>query len=351
VSDLPGAFNVLRTMLSGKTVSNFELNQKDAEGNVIPEEVNAGPVIRDGRVVAGQGVMRDITERKRMERELLEKNQQLDAQNERLQALAGELTAQKQELVRKTTQVERANQLKSEFLANMSHELRTPLNVIIGFSELMSDGVPGEINREQKQCLTDILDSSQHLLKLINGVLDLSRIESGKMEFNQEKVALDGVIVSLTRTMMPILKQREQGLDVAVADGLPPVWADEGKRSQVLLNLVDNASKFSPDGGRLKIEAVRDGDWCLVSVIDNGIGIREEDRERIFEPFSRLDDPQSRSRSGTGLGLVLARQIIEQHGGHIWVESEYGRGSRFTFDLPRATASNRIRRRVRYERW
>ncbi len=351
VTELPKALKILKSVLSGKPINNFEINQFDANGKIIPVEINAGPVSRDGKIIAGQGVMRNITERKQMEQQLREKNEQLDAQNEELQTQAEELTAQKQELIEKTIAVERANQLKSEFLANMSHELRTPLNVIIGFSELMSDEVPGKINTEQKQCLADILDSSRHLLNLINGVLDLSKIESGKMEFKQEKVALGEIIASLSRTMLPILTPRKQSLDVTVEDGLPLVWADESKLAQVLLNLVDNASKFSPDGGKLRIEAVRDGDWCLVSVIDSGIGIREEDQERIFEPFSRLDDPQFRSRGGTGLGLTLARQIVELYGGRIWVESEYGQGSRFTFTLPRAVEANRIQRRVRYERW
>ncbi len=280
----------------------------------------------------------EITQRKRMEQELQEKNEWLDAQNEELQSQTEELKAQRQELIEKTQEVERANQLKSEFLANMSHELRTPLNVIIGFSELMADEVPGKINEEQRQCLSDVLNSSQHLLRLINGVLDLSRIESGKVELNMQSIALGEVISSLTRTMMPILTPRKQSLDIEIEEGLPLICADEGKLAQVLLNLVDNSSKFTPDGGKLKIEAVRDGDWCRVSVIDNGIGINKEDQERIFEPFSRLENPLVKERGGTGLGLALVKQIVERYGGLIWVESEYGKGSRFNFTVPLATS-------------
>jgi len=280
----------------------------------------------------------DITERKRAEQELQERNEQLDTQNEELQSLTEELVTQQQELIEKTMEVERANQLKSEFLANMSHELRTPLNVIIGFSELMSDEVPGKVNAEQRQCLNDVLTSSQHLLNLINGVLDLSRIESGKVEFKSENVALNKIIASLTRTMMPILTPRKQSLDVEIEEGLPLVYADEGKIAQVLLNLVDNASKFSPDGGKFKVEATRGGDWCQVSVIDNGIGIKKDDLERVFEPFSRLDNPLIKERGGTGLGLALVKQIVENYGGKIWVESEYGKGSHFNFTLPLATS-------------
>jgi len=268
---------------------------------------------------------------------LKEKNEQLDAQNEELQSQTEELMTQQQEIIEKTGEVERANQLKSEFLANMSHGLRTPLNVIIGFSELMRDEVPGKLNDEQRQCLEDVLGSSQHLLNLINKVLDLSKIESGKTKLNLTNLSLTEVIESLARTMLPILAPRQHSLDVEVEEGLPLVHADKAKVNEVLLNLLSNATRFTPDGGKLKIEAVREGDWCQVSVIDNGIGIKKEDQEQIFEPFYQLDNPLTKEKSGTGLGLVLAKQIIGKHGGQIWVESEYGKGSRFTFTLPLAT--------------
>ena len=139
--------------------------------------------------------------------------------------------------------------------------------------------------------------------------------------------------------MMPILTPRKQSLDVEIEEGLPLVYADEGKIAQVLLNLVENASKFTPDGCKLKVEAVTEGDWCRMSVIDNGIGIKKEDQERVFEPFARLDNPLVKERGGTGLGLAIVKQIIERHGGLIWVESKYGKGSRFIFTVPLATSS------------
>ncbi|MFC2005120.1 sensor histidine kinase, partial [Chloroflexota bacterium] len=149
-------------------------------------------------------------------------------------------------------------------------------------------------------------------------------------------IALNDVIASLTRTMMPILTPRKQSLDVETGEGLPLVYTNEGELAQVLFNLVNNASKFCPDGGKLKIEAVTEGDWCQVSVIDNGIGVKEKDQERVFEPFSRSDNRLSKERGGTGLGLALVKQIVERYGGRIWVQSEYGKGSRFTFTLPLA---------------
>ena len=263
---------------------------------------------------------------------LQEKNHQLEVQNK-------ELLRRQQELVDKTREAEEASRLKSEFLANMSHELRTPLNVIIGFSELMLDAVPGPVNNKQKQCLGDILDSSKHLLGLINELLDLSKIESGKMVLNLKSIALTAVIASSYNTIMAILTPKKQNLDVKIAEGLPRVYADEPRIRQVLLNLISNSAKFTPDGGKLKVEVVKKGDWCQVSVVDNGIGIKKEDQKRIFEPFCQLDNPLAKPKSGTGLGLAVAKQIIEKHGGRIWVESEYEKGSRFIFTLPLVAAA------------
>jgi signal transduction histidine kinase len=236
----------------------------------------------------------------------------------------------------KNVQLEEANRAKSEFLARMSHELRTPLNVIIGFSELMLDGITGKVNREQRQCLNDILGSGRHLLGLINDILDLSKIESGKMELKLRKIALPRVIESIKSEIAPMLVAKKQTLEISVEEGLPPVRADKAKVRQVLLNLLSNSIKFTPDGGKLKVEAVREDSWCRVSVIDNGVGIRKEDQEKIFEPFSQLDNSLTGEEKGTGLGLTIAKQIVEKHGGRIWVESEYGKGSKFSFTLPLA---------------
>ncbi len=266
-------------------------------------------------------------------RALQEKARQLAAQNE-------ELVAQQQALTEKTREAEEANQLKSEFLARMSHELRTPLNAVIGFSELTLDEVPGTLNEEQRQCLEDILSAGQHLLQLVNEVLDISTIESGKTEFRPTYLVLIDVVKWLRKTMVPILKPRKQSLDVVIEEELPRVYADESKLRQVLLNLVSNAAKFRPDGSKIRVEVIKKGNWCQVSVIDSGIGIKEEDQKRIFEPFYRVDTLSHKEEQGTGLGLAVVRRIVEKHGGQVWVESEYGKGSTFRFTLPIDTTTS-----------
>jgi PAS domain S-box-containing protein len=308
----------------GKITKELRFRKRDGT-EIVVSDTKVAVKGDDGRILYFDGIIEDITERKRMEEDLQEKNRQL--------------VKQQQELMEKTRELEAASQAKSEFLAHMSHELRTPLNVIIGFSELMLDGVPGEINKEQRQCLDDVLSSGKNLLDLINDVLDLSKVESGKIKLRLADITLTEVLEGLKRTMTPILAPRKQSLDIEVEKGLPPVHADKGKLRQVLLNLLGNATKFTPDGGKLKIEAVTKDHSCQVSVVDNGIGIKKEDQERIFEPFLQLDNPLTMEKGGAGLGLALTKQIIEKHGGQIWVESEYGKGSRFTFTLPLAATS------------
>jgi len=253
-----------------------------------------------------------------------------------------ELTEQLKEKVIELEQaniaLEEASRHKSRFLAGVSHELRTPLNAIIGFSELLLDGVPGEINEEQREFLADILTNGQHLLNLINDILDLSKVEAGKMEFELEAVDLGEAITEAVETIRPALDDKKHRLEVSLEPGLPPVCADRNRLRQVLLNLLSNAIKFTPPGGEIGIEAVREGDCCRVSVVDNGIGIRKQDQARIFEAFAQAKAPDGQTVQGTGLGLTLCRQFVQRMGGRIWVESKYGKGSRFSFTLPLALA-------------
>jgi signal transduction histidine kinase len=231
-------------------------------------------------------------------------------------------------------EAEEANFLKSQFLANMSHELRTPLNAIINFAYLMSLGVDGPLTAEQQDMLNRVGDSGRHLLGLINDILDLAKIESGRIDLFLEKVYLPEVIHGVMSTAVGLTRGKPIALHTAVPDDLPLVQADRTRVRQVLLNLVSNAAKFTEEGD-ITVRASSDGEqWVTVSVTDTGIGIRPDDIPRAFSEFVQLDGHMARRTGGTGLGLPIARKFIEMHGGQIWVESEPGKGSTFYFTLP-----------------
>jgi signal transduction histidine kinase len=258
------------------------------------------------------------------------RQQRLSRENKRL---VDDLQRSNKMLFEANSQLRAATEAKSAFLAHMSHELRTPLNAIIGFSDLLLGGVAGKINNKQRQCLEDILSSGKHLLSLINDVLDLSKVEAGKMDIRPESLRLADVVDDAITTVKPMLDDSRHELAINIAEDLPPVYGDRNRLKQILLNLLSNAIKFTPDGGKLALETSREGEVCRVSVADNGIGIKKEDQTCIFEPFTQLDTLPGERKQGTGLGLALCKQLIELLGGKIWVESEYGKGSRFSFTI------------------
>jgi GAF domain-containing protein len=238
------------------------------------------------------------------------------------------------EIEEKSRQIEAANRHKSEFLANMSHELRTPLNAIIGFSEVLGERLFGELNEKQAEYTEDILTSGRHLLSLINEILDLSKVEAGRMEL--ELAAFDlPLAIDNARTFVRERATRHGiTLDVAVDERLGEFFGDERKIKQILLNLLSNAVKFTPEGGRIGIEARQADGSVEISVSDTGVGIAPEDQPKIFEEFRQVGSDYAHKIEGTGLGLTLAKKFVELHGGKIWVTSEVGKGSTFSFTLP-----------------
>jgi signal transduction histidine kinase len=180
------------------------------------------------------------------------------------------------------------------------------------------------------------LSSGKHLLSLINDILDLSKVEAGKIDIRPESLRLADVVDDAVTTVKTMLNDSRHGLAISIAEDLPAVYGDRNRLKQILLNLLSNAIKFTPDGGKLRLETSRKGNVCQVSMVDNGIGIRREDQASIFEPFIQLDTQRGEKKQGTGLGLALTRQLVELLGGKIWVESEYGKGSRFSFTIPLA---------------
>jgi two-component system, NtrC family, sensor kinase len=238
------------------------------------------------------------------------------------------------EIEDKSRQIEAANRHKSEFLANMSHELRTPLNAIIGFSEVLQERLFGELNEKQAEYTDDILTSGRHLLSLINEILDLSKVEAGRMELELATFDLPLAIDNARTFVRERAVKHGINLDVTIDERLGDFVGDERKIKQILLNLLSNAVKFTPEGGRIGISARQTDGSVEISVTDTGIGIAPEDQPKIFEEFRQVGSDYAHKTEGTGLGLTLAKKFVERHGGKIWVESEVGKGSKFTFTLP-----------------
>ncbi len=305
----------IKLVLSEKKITDYELTARARDGNETVVSFNATTFYdRDRKLQGVFAAARDVTERKRLDQVLQEKN--LELENARSIA-------------------EKSNLSKSDFLANMSHELRTPLNSVIGFSEVLQDQLFGPINEKQQEYVKNILTSGRHLLSLINDILDLSKVESGKMELELSEFSLRE---SLNSSLMMLKEKALKGgislnMELAPPDDLRIV-ADQRKLKQIMFNLVSNAVKFTPAGGEVSVNAVKHGDCIEISVTDSGIGIREEDISKLFHPFTQLESVYTKEYEGTGLGLALNRHLVELHNGKIWVKSEFGKGSRFSFTIP-----------------
>jgi PAS domain S-box-containing protein len=310
----------IKQVLSEKQVTNYELTSRARDGKETVVSINATTFYdRDRKLQGVFAAARDVTERKRLDQVLLEKNVELESAR---------------------SAAEKTNLAKSDFLANMSHELRTPLNSVIGFSEVLQDQMFGPINEKQQEYVNNILTSGRHLLSLINDILDLSKVESGKMEIEPSAFSLRE---SLDASMMMLREKALKGGIELHLDLVPEadvrIVADQRKLKQILFNLLSNALKFTHAAGTVDVSAVRDGDFIEITVADTGIGIKEEDIRRLFQPFTQLESVYTKGFEGTGLGLALTRQLVELHGGRIWVKSEFGKGSRFSFTIPLTQAT------------
>jgi PAS domain S-box-containing protein len=283
----------------------LDLFGRRKDGREFAAEISLSPIVTDAGTLVTAAI-RDVTERKR----------DMETQNRRM---------------------EEANRLKSEFLANMSHELRTPLNAIIGFSKLLHTGKAGPLSATQTEYLGDILSSSEHLLQLINDVLDLAKIESGRTEMHVEEVALSRIAGEVRDILRGLAAEKRVRLNVQVSSELGPVRVDARLLKQVLYNFLSNAIKFTPENGNVTMRIVPEGDERFtVLVEDSGIGIKPEDMSRLFVEFQQLDAGSAKHYPGTGLGLALTKRIVEAQGGTVGVRSEVGAGSTFLATLPRS---------------
>jgi signal transduction histidine kinase len=288
----------------------------------------AVPMVREGRLIGCLGVTRN--QPGEFPAETIELLRTFATQS----ALAIQNARLFHEIEDKSRQLEAASRHKSEFLANMSHELRTPLNAVIGFSEVLLQRMFGDLNDKQDEYLKDIYASGQHLLSLINDILDLSKIEAGRMELDLSRFDVPSAIGNALTLVRERASRQFVTLRSAVDDGIGEITADERKFKQILLNLLSNAVKFTPEGGRVDVRASRRNGAVEIAVADTGIGIAPEDHTAVFEEFRQLGRDYTKKAEGTGLGLALTRKFVELHGGSIRLESEPGGGSTFTFTLP-----------------
>jgi two-component system, sensor histidine kinase and response regulator len=270
----------------------------------------------------------------RMNADLEEKQTRLLQMAGELEKKVEELAAANQELEVRGREIERATQMKSKFLANMSHDLRTPLNAIVGFSGLLEDQTAGELNDKQKRFVNHIKQGADHLLQLINDILDLSKIEAGQLEIRCEDFRIQDAMPEVLSIIRPLAMAKK----IEIHEDMPaqqPVYADRVRFKQVLYNLLSNAVKFTPQAGRIAIDCVDDGKQVRISVADTGVGIRREDQKLVFDEFRQIGDiGQDPANRGTGLGLAITKRLVEQQGGAITLESELGKGSCFSFTLP-----------------
>lgn len=295
--------------------SGLELHARRRDGSLFPVEISLSPIQTEtGMHVTA--VIRDVTDRKRAEQEVRKLQLQY----------TGELEARNRE-------VERANRLKSEFLASMSHELRTPLHTIIGFAELLEESTKGSLNDAQQRFLAHINRDSEHLLELINDVLDLSKIEAGQLVLKREVYSLNRSLAEALDAIRPAAAAREISLEQR-RPGHSMVDADPLRVREMLYNLLSNAVKFTPEGGKVWIETSEDAGFVRITVGDSGVGIPPEEQENIFDKFYQVGNTTRGVREGTGLGLSITKELVQLHGGWMEVDSSPGRGSRFTFTLP-----------------
>jgi signal transduction histidine kinase len=310
-------------------------NAEEAEGYAPKEAVLAAgirallavPMLREGHVIGGLVVTRNAPGP--FPAETIELLKSFAGQS----ALAIHNAKLFEDLERQGRELAEASRHKSEFLANMSHELRTPLNAVLGYAELIQDGIYGEVSAKLQGVLERIQQNGRHLLGLINDVLDLSKIEAGQLTLAPADYSMRELVLDVASATEALAAEKKLALEVDAPPDLPRGRGDERRLTQVLMNLVSNAIKFT-DAGSVSIRARLEDGSLQVSVTDTGVGVAPEDQARIFEEFQQVDASSTRKKGGTGLGLAIAKRIVELHGGRIWVESTPGQGSTFAFTLP-----------------
>jgi PAS domain S-box-containing protein len=323
--------------LSPDTTRIGELQLAEPEtGRAFPAEVVSGKILNDrSELTAIVSILHDLTkvvENERLAAELARLNEGLEG---RVRAATAALEERNHQLEWQSRELERAYRLKSQFLASMSHELRTPINALLGYTSLMRDRIYGDLTTRQDEALGRMYNASQHLLELVNDILDLAKIEAGKMPVHIEPVDVGQLVRELSLTIEPMVRQKALAYESEVAPNLPVVRTDPTKVKQILLNLLSNAVKFTHEGAvRVHVHRAEAGDGIEVAISDTGIGIAAEDLTKIFDDFRQVDQSSTREYGGTGLGLSITKKLLHLLGGSVRVHSEPGHGSTFTVWLP-----------------
>jgi PAS domain S-box-containing protein len=342
-----GELPFLITLQTGEPRQNVVLGVTRGDGGKVWISMNSQPLVRfgDGAPYAAMASFTDITARKAAEASLRAVMSELEVRvgkrtiqlveaNGRLKDEVGERERAQREMREAKEAADTANKAKSAFLANMSHELRTPLNAVIGFSELLEQQIFGGLNDKQRNYVGNVLVSGRHLLQLVNDILDISKVEAGRMDLAYERTPIGSIFDVVRGVIGAVATKRGIHLEMSLPPGLPDIFVDPGRIKQVLYNLISNAIKFTPRGGTVRLVARAEARSLVVSVSDTGIGIARGDLPRLFREFEQLAQPNGTRPEGTGLGLALSRRLVELHGGRVEVESELGRGSTFSVHLP-----------------
>jgi PAS domain S-box-containing protein len=304
---------------TGVDTVHFENRYRCKDGSYKWLAWTAAQSLSEGLIYA---VARDMTEQRRSADEIQRLNRDLERKVVELETV--------------NRRLEESSRLKSGFLTNVSHELRTPLNAIIGFSQMLCRDAVGPLQPKQRRYVDNVLSSSRHLLSLINDLLDISKIEAGKMDLKLHSLSVSELLQDAAGVIRGMADQKQIQVEVERPRADLAVWGDAGRLKQVILNLLSNAIKFTPAGGRVRVGASKLGTMVQLQVIDTGIGVAAGDQDRIFGEFQQVDGSETREFPGTGLGLALTRKLVEMHGGSIQIQSDLGKGSTFTVTLPLA---------------
>jgi len=330
IGHLSRAFDQMTERLKTITVSRDDLAKE------VSQRKRAEKELRKHR----ENLEKMVEDLNKTSKELIERTAELTAANAELAKVVEDLEKEiaehertAQALVEASQAAEAANEAKSEFLANMSHELRTPLNSIIGFSEVMIDDMAGPVTDDQKEYLNDILESGKHLLSLINDILDLSKVEAGKMDLEFGEISLKDLLEASLIMFKEKAMKHNIKLSTDISEDVGHIVADERKLKQVMFNLLSNAIKFTPDGGKVGIKGSKIDKEVQITVWDTGVGISKKDMNKLFQPFQQIETMLTKKQPGTGLGLNLSKKLVELQGGRLWVESQVGKGSKFSFTI------------------